>query len=107
MASVNFFEDSQRFCPFHDGWFTHTPAHTALSVQQFLTKSGMIPMPHPPYLPDLTLSKFFCLFPWMKKVLKEKRCADVEEVNQTKIAEVLKGIKSISSKTVLNGGKKS
>ena len=59
-------------------------AHTVPSVQQFLTKSGMIPMPHPPYLPDLTLSKFFCLFPWMKKVRKEKHFIDVEEVETQK-----------------------
>ena len=48
-------------------------------------------MPHPPYSPDLTLSNFF-LFPWMKKILKGKRFADVEEVKQ-KMAEALKCIK--------------
>ena len=35
------------------------PAHTALRVQQFLTKHGMTPVPHPPYSPDLALSDFF------------------------------------------------
>ena len=35
----------QQICPFHDGWFTSTPAHTALSVQQFLTKNCMTPCP--------------------------------------------------------------
>ena len=67
------------------------PAHTMLSVQQFLTKNDMTPMLHPFYLPDLALSDFF-LFPWMKKVLKGKQFADVEEVKQ-KMAEVLTGIK--------------
>ena len=28
---------------------TSTPAHTVLSVQQFLTKNGRTPMPHPLY----------------------------------------------------------
>ena len=59
----------------------HLP--TMLSVEQFLTKNGMTPMPHPPYSPDLIPSDFFvCLFPRMKKVLKGKRFADVEEVKQ-------------------------
>ena len=35
------------------------PAHTALSVQQFLIKNGMTSVPHPPYIPDLTLRDFF------------------------------------------------
>ena len=48
-------------------------------------------MPLPPYSPDVTLSNFF-LFPWMKKVLKGKSFADVEEIKQ-KTAEALKGIK--------------
>ena len=52
-----------------------------LNVQQFLTQNGMTSMPHPPYSPDPSLSDFY-LFPWMKKVLKEKCFADVEEVKQ-------------------------
>ena len=46
-------------CPFHDGWFTSAPAHTVLSGQQFLTKTSMIPMPHPPYSSNLTRVTFF------------------------------------------------
>jgi len=37
-------------------WFLHhdnAPAHTALSVQQFLAKNNMTVIPHPPYSPDL------------------------------------------------------
>ena len=40
----------------------------------------------------------------MKKVLKGKQFADVEEVKQ-KMAEALKGIKIDEFKTVLSGGK--
>ena len=36
-----------------------SPAHTMLSVQQYLTKSGMTPLSHPPYSPDLILSNMF------------------------------------------------
>jgi len=74
-------------------WWLHhdnAPAHKALSVKQFLTKNGMTQLIHPPYSPDLAPCDFF-LFPRMKKVLKGKRFADVEEV-KTKTTEALKGI---------------
>ena len=61
-------------------------------------------MPHPPYSPDPSLSDFY-LFPWMKKVLKWKSFADVEDMKQ-KMAEALKGIKTHEFKTVLSNGKR-
>ena len=67
-----------------------TPAHTMLSVQQFLTKNSMAPMLHITYSLALALSNFV-LFPWMKKVLKGNCFADVEEVKQK--AAALKAIK--------------
>ena len=48
-------------------------------------------MPHPPYSPDFSLSNIF-LFLWMKKFLKGRRFADVEEVEQ-KMAETLNSIR--------------
>ena len=65
---------------------------SVLSVQHFLTKNSMAPMPHPPHSPDLTPSNF--LFPWIKKALTGKCSADVKEVKQ-KTAEALelRGIK--------------
>ena len=52
----------------------------------------MIPVPHPPYLPDLAPINFFFCIPWIKRVLKGKCFADLEEIKQ-KMAEALKGIK--------------
>ena len=46
----------------------YLPTHNALSVQQFLTKNDMTPLPHPSYLPK----QLFFLYPWMKKALKGK-----------------------------------
>ena len=70
-----------------------TPAHTALSVQQFLIKTSMSPMSNPPYSADLAPSNLF-LFLWMKNVLKGKDFACMEEVKQQKkTAEAVKGIK--------------
>ena len=57
-------------------WFLHhdkSPAHTALA------SLGWTVVPNPPYSPDLVPCDFF-LFPTMKKTLKGKRFATVEEV---------------------------
>ena len=73
----------------------------APTVQQLLTKNIMTPMPRSPCSSYLTPSDLF-LFPWMKKVHKRKRFADMEEVKQ-QMAEAPEGIKS--SETVLSIGK--
>ena len=75
-----------------------------LGVEQFLTKNGMIPVPHPPYSSHLTPSDFIFLFPGMKRVLKGKRFTAMEEVKQT--AEALKGIKIDEFKNCLEQWKK-
>ena len=93
----------QHICTFHDGWFTSTPAHTTLSVQQFLTKNGMTPMPHPPYSPNVAPSDFFC-FPGWKKSSKRNVLLTWETWNK-KRQKHWKASKSTSSKTVLSSGK--
>ena len=70
------------------------PAHTVLSVQQFFTKNGLMPVCYPPYSPNLTLSDFFVSL--NEKVLKGKHFASVEDMKQ-KVAEELKGIKTFLS----------
>jgi histone-lysine N-methyltransferase SETMAR len=60
-----------------------------LTVKQFLSKIGITQLIHPPYSADLTPCDFF-LLPVIKKVLKRKRFAGVEE--KTKTMEELKGI---------------
>jgi len=65
-------------------WFLHhdnAPAHTALSVQQFLAKNNMTVIPHPPYSPDLAPCNFF-LFHRMKRQMKGEGFADVSEVKK-------------------------
>jgi len=82
-------------------WLLHhdnAPAHTALSVRQFLTKNGMTTASHTPYSPDLAPCDFF-LFPRMKRDLKGKRFQNMEEVRE-KTTEALK-----ATRTVLNNGK--
>ena len=69
------------------------PPHTMLSVQQFLTQNNMIPNA-PPSLFTQSHPDWLFLFPQMKKVLKGRRFADVEEVNQKTETEALQGIKT-------------
>ena len=80
----------QCICPFHDGWFISTPAHTVLSVQQFLTKMVWPPCPTLPIHRSHPERLSFC-FP-SEKFIQGKCFADVKEGKQ-KTAEALKGIK--------------
>ncbi|KAL4092021.1 hypothetical protein QTP88_026604 [Uroleucon formosanum] len=62
-------------------WFLHhdnAPAHSALSVREFLTSKNIPVVPHPPYSPDLASCDFF-LLPRLKSTLKGHRFEDVNE----------------------------
>ena len=65
----------------------------------------MTPMLHPPCSTVSPREIFFCLFPWMKKVLKGKYFAGVKEEKQ-KTAKVLKGIKIYKFKNCFEQWKK-
>ena len=55
-----------------DDWVLHhdnAPAHTAVSIREFLAKKNIPVLPHTPYNPDLALC-YFCLFPKLKSELK-------------------------------------
>jgi len=69
---------------------SESPAHTALSVRQFLMKNVMTTASHPLYSPDLAPCDFF-LFPRLKRDLKGKRFHNVEEVRE-KTMEALKAL---------------
>jgi len=47
----------------------NAPAHTALSVREFLATKQITVLEHPAYLPDLAPNDFF-LFPKVKEILK-------------------------------------
>ena len=55
-----------------DDWVLHhynAPAHTALSIREFLVEKNIPVLPHPPYSPDLALCDFY-LFSKLKFKLK-------------------------------------
>ena len=71
LTSVNFFWSLfEHICPFRDGRSISTSAHTVLSVQKFLTKNGMTPVPTLLIHPILTQEMFFVCFPGWKKYSK-------------------------------------
>jgi hypothetical protein len=59
----------------------NAPAHTALSVQQFLTTKNMAMVPYPPYLPGLAPSD---LFLFLRIKLQVKGCCfqNVSEIQE-------------------------
>jgi len=64
------------------------PAHSALSVREFLADKKIPVVPHPPYSPDLATCDFFFLFPRLKSALKRQRFRDVEEIKANTATEL-------------------
>jgi len=68
-----------------DDWVLHhdnAPAHTWLSVREFLAKKNIPVLPHPPYSPDLAPCDFY-LFPKLKLKLKGHHFGTTENIQQT------------------------
>jgi len=67
-----------------DDWALHhdnAPAHTALSIREFLAKKNIAVLPHPPYSPDLAPCDFY-LFPKLKSKLKGHHFGLLENIQQ-------------------------
>ncbi|UYV62563.1 hypothetical protein LAZ67_2001108 [Cordylochernes scorpioides] len=74
-------------------WLLHhdnAPAHTSLLVHDFLAKNNTLMMPQQPYSPDLAPCDFF-LFPKLKRPMKGRRYATLDEI-KTASKEELKNI---------------
>ena len=68
-----------------DDWVLHhdnAPAHTALSIREFLAKKNIPVLPHPPYSPDLAPCDFY-LFPKLKLKLKGHHFGTMENIQKT------------------------
>ena len=72
-------------------WLLHhdNAHHTSLLVRKFLTKNNTLMMPQPPYSPDLALCDFF-LFPKLKRPMKGRRYATIEEIKTASKEELNK-----------------
>ena len=67
-----------------DDWVLHhdnAPAHTALSIPEFLAKKNIPLLPHPPYNPELALCDFY-LFPKLKLKLKGHHFGTMENIQK-------------------------
>ena len=65
-------------------WVLHhdnAPAHTALSIREFLAKKNIPILPHPPYSPDLAPCDFY-LFPKLKSNLKGHHFRTMENIQK-------------------------
>ncbi|UYV84244.1 hypothetical protein LAZ67_X001650 [Cordylochernes scorpioides] len=77
-------------------WLLHHDnalAHTSLLVRDFLAKNNTLIMPQPPYSPDLAPCDFF-LFPKLKRPMKGRRCATLDEIKTASIEELKKILKN-------------
>ena len=59
----------------------NAPAHTALSIREFLAKKNIPVLPHPPYSPDLAPCDFY-LFPKLKSKLKGHHFGTMENIQR-------------------------
>jgi len=57
----------------------NAPAHTALSVREFLVTKQITVLEHPAYSPDLARSDFF-IFPKIKEILKGRHFDDTDDI---------------------------
>ena len=72
----------------NNSWILHhdnAPAHTALSVREFLATKQITVLEHPVYSPDLAPSDFF-LFPKIKEILKGRHFDDIDDISSNTTA---------------------
>ena len=72
-----------------NAWALHhdnAPAHTALSICQFLAERNIATLEHPPYSPDQAPCDFF-LFPKIKSVLKGTHFSDIDFIKKAETTE--------------------
>ena len=104
---VNKIRQKQRTSWAGKTWILHhdnAPAHTALSVKQFLVSKEITTLHHSPYSPDLAPCDFF-LFPKLKGILKGTRFQGVEDI-KTSVTRHLKTITKRNFHSVLKRGQK-
>ncbi|UYV61188.1 hypothetical protein LAZ67_1003762 [Cordylochernes scorpioides] len=73
-------------------WLLHhdnAPSHTSFLVRAFLAKNNTLMMPQPPYSPKLAPCDFF-LFPKLKRPMKGRRYATLDEIKTASKKELKK-----------------
>jgi len=73
---------------FNNSWILHddnAPAHTALSVREFLAPNQITVLEHPAYSPHPAPSDFF-LFPKITEILKGRHFDDIDDIRSNTMA---------------------
>jgi len=73
-----------------DAHHDNAPGHTAISVNEFVTKKGIPVVPQPLYSPDLSPCNFF-LFPKLKFHLKDRHFGTVDNIQKV-VTEQLRAL---------------
>jgi len=81
----------------------NTPAHTALSILEFLAKKNIPVLPHPPYSPDLAPCDFY-LFPKLKSKLKGYHFGMMENIQKI-VTDELPHLRKMTPGTAKISGK--
>ena len=74
----------------NNSWILHhenAPAHTALSLREFLATKQIIVLEYPAYSPDLAPNDFL-LFPKIKEILKGKHFDDIRSNTMTALKAI-------------------
>ena len=88
----------------NNSWLLHhdnAPVHSSLLVRNFLAKNNTAIMPQPPYSPDLAPCDFV-LFPILKRPMKGRRFATIQEIKTESLRELKKIPKSAYQKCFEN-----
>ena len=73
----------------NNSWILHhnnSPAHTALSVREFLATKQIPVLEHPVDSPDLASNDFF-MFPKIKEILKGRHFDDTDDIRDNTTAQ--------------------
>jgi len=75
-----------------DTWMLlhNAPCHTAISVNEFVTKKGILVVPQPPYSPDLSPCDFF-RFPKLNFYLKGRHFGTADNIQKV-VTEQLRAL---------------
>jgi len=88
----------------NNSWILHhdnAPAHTALSVREFLATKRVTVLKHPACSPDLAPNDFF-LFPKIKEILRGRHFDDTDDITSNTTA-ALKAIPQNQSQNCFAG----
>jgi histone-lysine N-methyltransferase SETMAR len=89
-----------------DDWLLchdNAPAHTTLSIREFLAKKNIPVVPHPPYSPELAPCDFY-LFPKLKSNLKGHHFRTMENIQKI-VTDELHTLTEMTSGTAMISGK--